>query len=303
MTKKIIFITLACFMFGFGVSASSDVSRQVSFENSVRSKISSFKLSLPEIFKYNGAKIQSSPVFCEPFVYDSEGNQYKTVHIGEQCWMQENLRVGVRIDATTHQSDDSVIQKYCLDDNESNCSLYGGLYQWPQAMLLSYEDCLQGDCSESIREQHQGICPLGWHIPNDQEFAVLEQYTVEKIGSVYPQYECSTIGFAPTWRRCADSVHPNGNPAGNTGGEFGASRSLRKVGQGNGEDLMGFSLIMAGYHNGWYYYPISQTRLWLADQDGTHHALRRLFMFSATTIHSGTDQRHYANSVRCLQDY
>ncbi|MBP8994570.1 MAG: fibrobacter succinogenes major paralogous domain-containing protein, partial [Bacteroidales bacterium] len=52
--------------------------------------------------------------------------------------------------------------KYCYANDENNCNIYGGLYQWNMAMQFS--------TSEGV----QGICPEGWHIPTDYEFKQLE---------------------------------------------------------------------------------------------------------------------------------
>jgi len=86
-----------------------------------------------------------------------EGKTYNTVLIGEQCWLRENLDVGTMIDSTQNQTDNSIIEKYCYNDNPSNCTIYGALYQWNEAMQYS------------TTPGTQGICPSGWHIPTDTE--------------------------------------------------------------------------------------------------------------------------------------
>lgn len=84
---------------------------------------------------------------------------YPTVQIGSQCWMAKNLNVGKRIDGNSNQtSTDTDIEKYCYQNNESNCDIYGGLYQWEEAM------------NYSTSEGTKGICPSGWHIPSKTEF-------------------------------------------------------------------------------------------------------------------------------------
>jgi uncharacterized protein (TIGR02145 family) len=57
-------------------------------------------------------------------------------------------------------SDNSVIEKYCYDDEDANCETYGGLYQWPEMMQYG--------------KSTQGICPDGWHLPTKQEWEALE---------------------------------------------------------------------------------------------------------------------------------
>jgi uncharacterized protein (TIGR02145 family) len=92
------------------------------------------------------------------------GQYYTTVFIGTQCWFQENLNVGTRINGSQDQSDNSIIEKYCYNDLESNCDVYGGLYQWNEMMQYSTTPGVQG------------ICPTGWHLPTDGEWTTLTDY-------------------------------------------------------------------------------------------------------------------------------
>ncbi len=95
---------------------------------------------------------------------DADGNIYATVSIGAQTWMAENLNIGTRINGSQDQTDNGVIEKYCWGDDESNCAIYGGLYQWDESM--------QYVATPGV----QGICPAGWHIPTDGEWTVLIDY-------------------------------------------------------------------------------------------------------------------------------
>ncbi|MFC2083655.1 FISUMP domain-containing protein [Bacteroidota bacterium] len=81
---------------------------------------------------------------------------YNTVKIGEHCWLKENLDVGVMIQGNKYSWHNGTIEKYCYDNDPSNCDIYGGLYQWNEAMQYS---TIKGT---------QGICPDGWHIPTEE---------------------------------------------------------------------------------------------------------------------------------------
>jgi uncharacterized protein (TIGR02145 family) len=83
------------------------------------------------------------------------GKLYHTVQIGSQCWLKENLNIGTMIDSTKNQKDNNVIEKYCYRNNQSNCSKYGGLYQWNEAMQYA-----------SGSSKARGICPAGWRLPD-----------------------------------------------------------------------------------------------------------------------------------------
>jgi len=76
-------------------------------------------------------------------VQDQDGNTYHTRLIGTQCWMQENMGVGTRVNVATTQTDNGVIEKWCYGDSDTNCTTNdpnypdGGLYQWNEAMQYS----------------------------------------------------------------------------------------------------------------------------------------------------------------------
>jgi uncharacterized protein (TIGR02145 family)/prepilin-type N-terminal cleavage/methylation domain-containing protein len=82
--------------------------------------------------------------------------------IGNQTWAKANLNVGTMVTGVTDQTNNSVIEKYCYSDAASNCTTYGGLYQWDEAMQYTNT------------ESSQGICPAGSHIPSDNDWKILE---------------------------------------------------------------------------------------------------------------------------------
>jgi uncharacterized protein (TIGR02145 family) len=100
---------------------------------------------------------------CGKSFTDTRNNRtYKTALIGNKCWMAENLNVGQLINISTQQTNNGTIEKYCYDNNEENCSTYGALYQWDEAMNYSGSG------------GSPGICPEGWHLPTDQEWQQME---------------------------------------------------------------------------------------------------------------------------------
>jgi uncharacterized protein (TIGR02145 family)/prepilin-type N-terminal cleavage/methylation domain-containing protein len=86
-----------------------------------------------------------------------------TVGIGSQIWMAKNLDVGTKIDSSISQnSGNSIVEKYCYNDDTTYCNSHGGLYTPSEAA--------QGTMTAGM----QGICPSGFHIPTDDEFQQLE---------------------------------------------------------------------------------------------------------------------------------
>ncbi|MFH1159928.1 MAG: FISUMP domain-containing protein [bacterium] len=92
------------------------------------------------------------------------GQTYTSVIIGMQCWMKENLNIGVAILGSEEQTNNAIIEKYCYDNNSTNCTTYGGLYQWNEMMQYV------------TTPGTQGICPTGWHLPTDAEWTRLTTY-------------------------------------------------------------------------------------------------------------------------------
>ena len=90
-----------------------------------------------------------------------EGRTYNTIQIFSQCWMKENLNVGTTINGLDDMSDNDTIEKYCYQNDETNCDSLGGLYQWDEMMQYV------------TNEGAQGICPPGWHIPTDADWKIL----------------------------------------------------------------------------------------------------------------------------------
>lgn len=102
-------------------------------------------------------------------IQDFDGNQYPVVQIGEQCWIKENLRATSYADGTPialssdPNNEGNTTPNYSFPNNDqSNVSLYGLLYNWAAAMHGTTG-------SSSVPSGIQGICPSGWHVPSMDE--------------------------------------------------------------------------------------------------------------------------------------
>ncbi|MCD4696409.1 MAG: hypothetical protein K8S16_09245, partial [Bacteroidales bacterium] len=102
---------------------------------------------------------------CGDSIIDLRDSQsYSTVQIDTQCWMGENQNIGTMIQGTNTMTDNSIIEKYCYNNDPVNCTTFGGLYQWNEMMQYT------------TQQQVQGICALGWHIPTDVEWTTLSTF-------------------------------------------------------------------------------------------------------------------------------
>ena len=144
--------------------------------------------SLSDIFNVNfapsssqhscGADSVHNPNLIYGNMTDQEGNEYKTIVIGNQEWMAENLKT------TFYQNGDSITNvtvdaewailttgawSSFLNDSRFDCP-YGKFYNW-----------------YAVDDQRK-LCPAGWHVPSDGEWDILiatldSQYSPAAVGS------------------------------------------------------------------------------------------------------------------------
>ena len=94
-----------------------------------------------------------------------DGRTYKTVTIGNQTWMAENLNF-------------ETANSYCFNNDVSNCAKYGRLYTWAAAMDSAGTWSTNGkgcgnDQRCSPKYPVRGVCPSGWHLPDSTEWNTL----------------------------------------------------------------------------------------------------------------------------------
>lgn len=101
-----------------------------------------------------------------------DGQTYRTVKIGNKEWMAQNLNF--KGYANKADEDSSIVanmkgENICYEKKETNCDLCGRLYSWVAAMNIN-GSLDTTEARAMIEDPHQGICPDGWHIPNEGEF-------------------------------------------------------------------------------------------------------------------------------------
>jgi uncharacterized protein (TIGR02145 family) len=162
----------------------------------------------------------------------------------------------------------------CYNNQESNCTTYGRLYDWSMAMALAstYNSTLY-----SAAAKHKGVCPSGWHIPSDAEWDVL-MTAVGGMSSTDGKYLKATSG----WYNCG----PSGS-----GSDYLC------------EDAFGFSALPGGYglSTGYFSSAGDDGRWWSATENDASNAWHRNMYYAASVGRFYVDKTNLF-SVRCVQD-
>lgn len=116
-------------------------------------------------------KLRSTVLTYGTFTDSRDGNVYKTIKIGNQVWMAENLR---------YKGDRAEQGSFAYDDDSEMEEKYGRLYTWSAAMNISpkydKEEVPFPIKKKMEQGNYRGIAPEGWHIPTKKEFETLLNY-------------------------------------------------------------------------------------------------------------------------------
>ena len=201
-----------------------------------------------------------------PNITDVENNTYKTVFIGTQQWMAENLKVSKYSDGTTipnitdntqWQNNTTGAWAYYNNDVANNAK-YGKLYNWYAVSKTT--------------NGNKNVCPTGWHVPTDAEWAVLTGYLGGEIIAGGKMKEVGTTGW-------------------NSPNTDAMNTSL-------------FSALPGGSRAdyGDYYHVGSSGVWWSSTEDVTSLAWFRALKGSNGNAYRDYDSKLVGLSVRCLRD-
>lgn len=209
-----------------GPVISAQTSDEVSImENVINGVQQEMEDQLQESFSEVSQEMENATFICgTTMISDYDGNKYTTVKIGNQCWMQENLRTTKYADGTeisylpmVSDLDEQAYYTYPVN-NPSNAPTYGLLYNWLAAM--------NGATSANVTPSGvQGICPEGWHLPSENEWEALRTY----VGS-RGIYLCggNSVNIAKAlasttgWDSSVDDCVPGNTPTNNNATDFNA---------------------------------------------------------------------------------
>ncbi len=225
-------------------------------------------------------------------VKDYDGNSYDAVQIGEQVWMQSNLRTTHYADGTTielgKESDTKKAYRYYPNDEPKNVPTYGYLYNWTAAMHGAHS-------SETNPSGIQGICPNGWHLPSNAEWSQLTDFVNHQ--SLYwcdGDSNKTAKAYAATtrWKIDLDEITDEG----------GLDNCI--VGNNMSENnATGFSAIPAGSQFGGFG---TVANFWTATDEGRYYAIGRFIDCYFDYFNEGAwyddGGKDFGVSVRCIRN-
>ena len=206
-----------------------------------------------------------------PFTDNRDGRTYNTVLVGNQCWMAENLDYGLEISAGSSQANNGVIEKHCYD-----CPTYGGLYQWDEAMQYV-------SSSPANPSGVRGVCPVGWHLPSDEEWCELEN-----------TIETGTDPGCSAW----------GQRGVNTGGDMKDTSFVYWNTPNDGAtNASGFTALPGGSQfNGSYSGVGNHSNWWCATENTSAFAWSRNVRYNDSRALRHPNNKQHSYSVRCVKD-
>ncbi|MCQ2100854.1 MAG: fibrobacter succinogenes major paralogous domain-containing protein [Fibrobacter sp.] len=201
-----------------------------------------------------------------------DGQVYKTVKIGDQVWMAENLNYADSVKTPSLKGN-----SWCYENAADSCAKYGRLYTWAAAIdsvaLANDADnpqiCGYGvECT--LPTVVQGVCPEGWHLPSYDE-----------------------------WETLFKAV----------GGSSAAGKALKSgsgwYSNGNGTDTYGFSALPAGCrrNDGYFINAGYNAYFWSASQYESNSGYAYYMYLSYRNEYASMNSynKNLGYSVRCLQ--
>jgi uncharacterized protein (TIGR02145 family) len=206
-----------------------------------------------------------TPFECGNPLFDYRDNRtYTTIQIGNQCWMAENLKHLPNVSPTSIE-DNSEPYNYVYGYEGTNVAEakatenyqnYGALYNWTSAIA---------------------ICPDGWHLPTDGEWAFL----IDNFGGL------NSAGGKMKSTRTAPDIHPRWDSP-NTG----ASNASGFNGLPGGYKTNGGGTSGRGMYGNW----------WSSSQNGAPYAWQRNLFSFESAAHREYEYKSLGLSVRCVWD-
>ena len=259
--NKLLTLPFVCMLLSAFVACDNGVS-----EVEVGRKIELFSVTLAAPCKTDSSDTCEYGILFD----DRDGQNYKTVKIGDQWWMAENLNFETE-------------NSYCFNDQPERCEKYGRLYTWSAAMDSAFQwsingaYCGYGKTCTAVNPV-RGVCPAGWHLPTEGEWKMLFAAVGDSAGPVEIPYRVEGVGK-----------------------KLKSTMGWQWL---KGSDDYGFSLLGGGNKGseGFYLLEYRQTDLWTSSEDSPYHVSTLRFSDENDVISFGSWNKHFGLYVRCLKD-
>jgi uncharacterized protein (TIGR02145 family) len=204
-------------------------------------------------------------------VKDVDGNVYKTITIGTQTWMAENLKTtkyrdGISIANVLDGNlwADLSTGAYCNENNDAaNGTKYGNLYNWYAVNTGK-------------------LAPAGWHVPSDAEWTTLENYVSAKLGT--SGSVAKALATTVDWAASTN--------AGAVGNDLTKNNSIGFSALPGGTRLNDGAFVGLGRGGYW----------WSLSENSTSKAWYRNMLDYASSVLRGNVYKEHGFSVRCVKD-
>jgi uncharacterized protein (TIGR02145 family) len=204
--------------------------------------------------------------------YVDGDNTYKTVAIGDQCWMAENLRVttyrdGKEISGLEIYGDwaeDKEGAWACCNNKEHLCESHGAVYNYYAVVSI------------------HGLCPKGWRVPSDEQWTEMERTICMELGNDNCEEKFPHDGDR-VWRGTNEGLH------------------LRSK-DDEGEDTFGFTAQLSGSRNtnGPFSGFEEKGFWWTTTELSETSAMARTIEKDREGIRSISSRKNSGMSVRCV---
>jgi len=224
--------------------------------------------------------------YSEDDPQDIDGNYYRTVIIGDQKWMAENLRVtkynngnAIPTGLSNTEWGNTTSGAYAIYNNDDDMlEAYGKLYNWYAV------------------DDDRGLCPEGWSIPSDDDWTQLVDYVVSQ---EYPNEADNPDGAGNALKSCQQVDSPLGDDCDTSEHprwDFDSTHS--------GFDEVGFSALPGGrrWDNGDFNRLGNRGAWWASNQGSGAIRLLRMMESGVGNLHHYVGNKRMGLSVRCIRD-
>ena len=206
---------------------------------------------------------------------DQEGNVYRTVQIGTQTWMAENLKT------EKYRNGESILN--IIDQNEWNATPQTG-----RSAFCDYNNDKANNCPYGklynwyAVNDSRNICPTSWHVPSESEFNVLVKFLDPSVDTSTNCYACYQSGSAGGKLKSAGNQYWDLN--------IGGSNSS------------GFSFLPGGFREGGFSSIRGAALLWSSTSTSTFYARNYTMPSYDTGFYSAERFKFHGYAVRCVKD-